>query len=294
MNEQNNHKPKVAFFGSPELAVNILEKLKISGGSTSQDLVPSLIITQPDRKVGRKLVITPPPVKTWANENNISTLQPEKLDSEFIDKLKSQDWDLFIVVAYGKIIPQEILDIPKKGTLNVHPSLLPKYRGATPIHSPILNGDKVTGVSIILLDEKMDHGPIIAQEKIILWENSISEMPTQSQLEKTLAQFGGKLLGDNIPKWLNDQIKPQEQDHSKATFCNKFKSNDALIDLDGDAQENFLKIQAFDKWPKAHYFSAQDGKNKKRILIKKARLENGKLILEKILPEGESEIILNN
>jgi len=294
MNEQNNHKPKVAFFGSPELAVNILEKLKISGGSTSQDLVPSLIITQPDRKVGRKLVITPPPVKTWANENNISTLQPEKLDSEFIDKLKSQDWDLFIVVAYGKIIPQEILDIPKKGTLNVHPSLLPKYRGATPIHSPILNGDKVTGVSIILLDEKMDHGPIIAQEKITLWENSISEMPTQSQLEKTLAQFGGKLLGDNIPKWLNDQIKPQEQDHSKATFCNKFKSNDALIDLDGDAQENFLKIQAFDKWPKAHYFSAQDGKNKKRILIKKARLENGKLILEKILPEGESEIILNN
>ena len=286
-----NQKPNITFFGSPELAVDVLKelKIKICGGRTPTNLMPSLIVTQPDRKRGRKMLLTPPPVKIWADENNIPTLQPEKLDDEFIDKLKSQNWDLFLVAAYGKIIPQEILTIPKKGIINVHPSLLPKYRGATPIHSPILRGDKETGVTIMLIDEKMDHGPILNQEIYPLWENSISEMPTQSQLEKTLSEIGGKLLGDTIPKWLNDQIIPQEQDHSKATFCDKYKSTDALIDLKDDAQKNFLKIQAFDKWPKAHYFEEE-----KRILIKKARLENNKLILEKIIPEGESEIILNN
>ena len=290
MNEENkNKKPTIAFFGSPQLAVDILNELKNRGGSTPTDLMPSLIITQPDRKSGRKMIFTPSPVKIWADENGIPALQPEKLDDEFISKLKSQNWDLFIVAAYGKIIPQSILDIPQKGTLNVHPSLLPKYRGATPIHSSILNGDKETGVSIILLDEKMDHGPILAQEKITLWENTILEIPSQSKLEKTLPQLGGKLLRDSIPKWLNDEIKPIEQDHSKATFCEKLKSTDALIDLNEDAQENFLKIQAFDKWPKAHYFE-----NGKRILIKKARLENNRLILEKIIPEGESEITLNS
>ncbi|MBU4536633.1 methionyl-tRNA formyltransferase [Patescibacteria group bacterium] len=287
--ESTNKKPNITFFGSPQIAVDILEELKKSGNAMSADLMPSLIITQPNRKVGRKLVITPPPVKIWADENNIPTLQPEKLDEEFIKELKFQNWDLFIVAAYGKIISKEVLDIPKKGTLNVHPSLLPKYRGATPIHSPILRGDKETGVSIILLDEKMDHGPIINQEIYNLWENSITEMPTESQLEKTLSIIGGKLLIETIPLWLEDNISPQEQDHSKATFCDKYKPEDALIDLTEDAQKNFLKIQAFNKWPKAHYFE-----NDKRILIKKARLENNKLIPEKILPEGGSEITLNN
>ncbi|MCK4918568.1 MAG: methionyl-tRNA formyltransferase [Candidatus Pacebacteria bacterium] len=274
-----NKKPKIAFLGSPELAVTVLEELK------KADITPSLIITQPDKKVGRKLVVTSPPVKTWADENNIPTLQPEKLDEEFINKLKSKNWDLFILVAYGKIIPQEILDIPAKGILNLHPSLLPKYRGATPIHSPILNGDTETGVSIVLLDNKLDHGAILAQEKLNLWRNSISEMPTESQLEKTLAQLGGKLLGGSTPKWLNNEIEAVGQNHEEATFCNKFKSTDALIDLENNPQENFLKIQAFNKWPKAHYF-----KNNKRVLIKKAHLENNKLIIDRILPEGGQEI----
>ncbi|MBU1046930.1 methionyl-tRNA formyltransferase [Patescibacteria group bacterium] len=285
----NNPKPQIAFFGSPQIAVDILEELKKSRGATPTDLMPSLIVTQPDRKVGRKLIITPPPVKVWADENNIPTLQPEKLNENFLKQLKKQNWDLFIVVAYGNIIPQSVLDLPKKGTLNVHPSLLPKYRGATPIHSPILRGDKETGVTIILLDEKMDHGPIINQEIYSLWENSISEIPTESQLEKTLAKIGGRLLTETIPLWLGGDISPQDQDHSKATFCDKLKSEDALIDLTEDPQKNFLKIQAFDKWPKAHYFE-----NEKRILIKKACLENNKLILEKILPEGGSEITLGN
>ncbi|MCK5286148.1 MAG: methionyl-tRNA formyltransferase [Candidatus Pacebacteria bacterium] len=270
----------IAFFGSPELAVTVLEELK------EKNIVPSLIVTQPNKKVGRKLIVTPPPVKTWADKNSILTQQPEKLDEEFISKLKLEKWDLFILVAYGKIISQEILDIPVKGILNLHPSLLPKYRGATPIHSPILNGDTETGVSIVLLDNKLDHGPILAQEKITLWENSISEMPIESDLEKTLAQLGGKLLGETISKWLNNEIIPQEQNHEEASFCNKFKSENALIDLKNNSQENFLKIQAFNKWPKAHYF----GRDNKRVIIKKAHLKDDKLIIDRVTHEGGQEI----
>lgn len=281
----NNEKIKIVFFGTPEFAVDILNELKTCECATFTSFLPDLIITTPNKPVGRKLKLTPPPIKIWADENQIKTLQPEKLDEVFIGKLKSENWDLFIVAAYGKIIPQTILDLPKYGTLNVHPSLLPKFRGATPIHNVILAGEKKTGVSIMLMDEKMDHGSIVAQEKTTLWENSISEMPTESELEKKLAKLGGKLLGCATPMWMKGEIKDIKQKHSEATFCNKLKSEDALIDLNENAKENFLKIQAFDKWPKAHFF--QDGK---RIIIKKARLKNDELIIERVLPEGGQEI----
>ncbi len=285
--EKINTKSNIVFFGSPEFSICILKGLK------DKNILPSLIITMPDRATGRKLKITPPPVKIWADKNQIPTIQPEKLDNDFIDKLKKEKRDLFLIAAYGKIIPQEILDIPKLGTLNVHPSLLPKYRGATPIHSVILNGEKETGVSIMLIDAKMDHGPIIKQEKISLYKNSISELTTKIELEKELAILGGKMLADIIPKWINNpnstdgqgEIKAEEQNHEKATYCTKLKSDDGLIDLNDNPELNFKKIRAFDKWPRAHFF-----KNDKRIIIKKARLENGKLIIDRILPEGGKEI----
>ena len=295
----------MVFFGTPQFATGVLEELKKSG------ILPDLIVTAPDKPSGRKLKLTPPPVKIWANENKIKILQPKKLDGDFLSKFvkmlpTNKKWDLSIVAAYGKIIPQTILDIPKFGTLNVHPSLLPKFRGPSPIHGAILEGEKETGVSIMLLDAEMDHGPILAQEKITLWKNSISEMPTSSHLEKQLAVLGGKMLGNAIPKWINDEIKAREQNHNKATYCQKLKSEDGLINLDDDAELNFKKIRAFDKWPKAHFF-----KNGKRIIIKKARLKNSsklspirpdeletveqsKLIIERILPEGGKEINLNN
>ena len=293
-------KPNIAFFGTPKFAVEILEQLKTCGGSTSTDfpLLPDLIVSTPDKASGRKLKLTPPPSKIWADENNIKTLQPQKLDESFLNELEKvlpedKKWDLFIVAAYGKIIPQTVLNLPKYGTLNVHPSLLPKFRGPSPIHSAILEGEKETGVSIMLLDAEMDHGPIIAREKFILWENSISELPNKSDLEKQLARLGGKMLAEIIPRWLNGEIKAQEQNHNEATYCEKLKSSDGLINLEDDPILNFRKIQAFDKWPKAHFF-----KNKKRIIIKKARFENNpklsvgqnKLVIEKILPEGGQEI----
>lgn len=278
MNKQIKEK-KIAFWGSPEIALTVLEKLKEGG------LIPNLIITQSDKRQGRKMLLTPPPVKTWAEKNNVDFSQPEKLDKNFIDFLKKEDWDLFILVAYGKIISKEILNIPKKGILNLHPSLLPLYRGATPIHSTILNGDKESGVTIILLDEEMDHGDILDQRKITLWQEDFSEMPTQSELENKLAILGAELLLEIVPVYLEGGIFLQEQAHQFAIYCQKFKSEDSLIDLSDDPFKNFLKIKAFDKWPKAHYFE-----NEKRVLIKDAVLENGKLKITKILKEGASKI----
>lgn len=284
-------KYNIAFFGTSKFAVGVLEQLKtltqISGGSTSRYL-PNLIITNPDKPVGRKLKLTPPPVKIWADKNQIKTVQPDKLDEKFLEALKnfsSQPWDLFIVTAYGKIIPQLILNLPKLGTLNVHPSLLPKLRGATPLHSALLNGEKETGVSLILLDNKMDHGPIVAQNKFTLWRNSLAELPTSKQLEKGLAILGGQLLIQTLPDWFNQTITPQEQNHEQATYTEKLSSNNGLIDLTSNPETNFKKIQAFDIWPKAHFFH-----NGKRIIIKQAHLEKNKLVLDRVIPEGGQEI----
>ena len=272
-------KLKIAFWGTSEFAVGVLEQLKDS------PYQPNLIITAPDKPAGRKLKLTPPPVKIWADKNKIFTQQPEKLNEDFLSLLKKSSWELFIVTAYGKIIPQTILDLPQHGTLNVHPSLLPKLRGATPIHSALLGEDKDTGISILLLDNQMDHGPIIAQEKFPLYQNSISELLTKSQLEKQLSHLGGQMLNQILPAWFAQKIIPQEQNHSQATITQKLTSADGLINLADDAVVNFKKIQAFDTWPRAHFFHQG-----KRIIIKKAHLEQNKLFIDKIIPEGGEEI----
>src|SRR3989338_4097902 len=152
---------KFVFFGTPQLSADILEHLKRHG------LVPSLVVTNPARPQGRKMTLTPPPVKLWALANNIPCLQPESpSDPDFLYKLQTTNYKLFIVVAYGSILPKELLAIPEKGSLNIHYSLLPKYRGASPIESQILADDKDVGVSILLLDEEMDHGPIVASQQL--------------------------------------------------------------------------------------------------------------------------------
>src|SRR3989344_112816 len=147
---------KFVFFGTPEIAAETLKLLK------QNNYLPSLIVTAPDKPVGRKQIITPPPVKVFAEKNNIPFFQPEKL-KELEDKLK--DYDLFIVVAYGKIFPEWLINLAKFGTLNIHYSLLPKYRGAAPVQGAILNGEKETGVTIHKMVFELDAGPILAQEK---------------------------------------------------------------------------------------------------------------------------------
>ena len=274
----NNKQFKIAFFGTPIVAVYVLDELKNFG------ILPDIIITAPDKPVGRKLVFTPPPAKVWAKENKIQIEQPYKI-SNLILKLKTENYDLFIVAAYGKILPKELLDIPKYGTLNMHPSLLPRLRGASPIQSAVLEEDE-TGVSIMLMDEKMDHGPIIAQEKVKFpnWP------PKASELEEILARQGGRMLAEIIPKWISGKISAKDQNHNKATYCEKIVKEDGLIDLKDDTKKNYRKIQAFNVWPRA-YFSIKKRGKKIRAIITDAEFKNNKLIIKKIIPEGKKEML---
>ncbi len=274
---------RIAFFGTPDISVIVLDALK------QKNIRPSLIITNPDEPQGRKMLLTPPPVKVWAEGNSVPVLQPRSLrDRGDITPLFDQPWDLFIVVAYGKIIPKDILALPKYGTLNLHPSLLPKLRGASPIRSAILEDMRETGVTIMLMDEELDHGPIVAQEPVAISENDWPMRGTA--LDLLLAQSGGTLLAETIPEWMNDQITPKPQDHTQATFCGKITKDMGEIDLAADPYQNLLKIRAFDGWPGTFFFTE---KNSKRIRVKITDAElapDGSLKILSVIPEGKKEI----
>lgn len=267
---------RIVFFGTPRFAVTILDELKKAG------IVPSLIVTAPDRPKGRGLVLTPPPVKDWALVNEVDYLQPATLKTPGpeLDIIPNSEWDLFIVAAYGKILPQSVLDIPAHGTLNVHPSLLPKFRGASPIESQILADERTVGVSIMELDHEMDHGPILAQASITL-----DQWPVRARhLEELLATEGGALLSESIPPYLSGELVPTPQDHALATFTKKIDKADGEIDLTADGYQNYLKFCAYDEWPGSFFF--QDGK---RIKIVSAELKNGSFVPLRVIPEGKAE-----
>lgn len=271
-----------AFFGTDNFSLITLEELKNSG------FLPSVVICAPDRPKGRGLVLTPPQTKIWAENNGIKVLQPEKLNSDFISELTNinTEYNFFVVSSYGKIIPQAVLDIPKLGTLNVHPSLLPKYRGASPIESQILNNESNIGVSIIILDSEMDHGPILASQEITIDK---IEDKKYSKLSKTLASEGGKLLCDVIPKFVSREITGENQDHSKATFTKKITKTDGEIKLNDNALTNYLKFLAFDTWPETYFFATKGGANI-RVKIKDAELQNDTFVIKKVVPEGGKEM----
>lgn len=274
---------KWGFFGSPQIAVWVLEELEKVG------LLPTLVITNPDAPQGRKMILTETPVAVWAQERMIETIKPTTLrDDAVFHKLQSSACDLFIVAAYGKIIPEAILDIPKYKTLNMHPSLLPKLRGASPIRSAILNDMNPTGISIMILTALMDEGPILTQEEV--------QIPTEAwpirgnELDELLAKKGGALLAQTIPSWVTGDITPQEQIHEDATYSTKITKEMGLIDLTGDPYQNLLKIRAFDGWPGTYFFIEKDGKQI-RIKITDAELDaEGKLNITRVIPEGKKEV----
>ena len=281
-----NKNIKFVFFGTPDVASETLEILKVNG------YIPSLIITSQDKPQGRKMLLTSPPVKTWAIENNIQYLQPEKLDEEFYNKLSAKSYQLFIVVAYGKILPEKLLNLPKLGSINIHYSLLPKYRGASPVESAILNGDTETGITIQKMEFKMDSGPIITKELIEILQDEKAP-----DLRKKLIKIGGKLLIKILPNIIENKIKLIPQNEEDATYCKKIKKEDGLIDLNDDAKINYNKFRAYAHWPRTFFF-----KNGKRIIITKAHLEDNsldpargkKFVIDKIIPEGKKEIDYKN
>jgi methionyl-tRNA formyltransferase len=267
----------IAFFGTPDRAVYVLDELKAAG------ILPSLIITQPDRPQGRKLLMTPPPVKVWAQKEKIEVLQPDDLsDKDFISRLKKGGFDAFVVVAYGKILKDEILDIPKRGSLNLHASLLPKLRGSCPIETAILQDDRNTGVSIIKMDRLMDHGPVIASKEVV---PSRWPLPADD-LARELVIEGGKLFAQILPDWIAGKIEAKEQDHSQATYTKKITKEDGLMNLGAEGYENFLKWNAYKGWPGSYFFT----KANKRVVITDAEYSDGIFKIKKVVPEGKKEI----
>ncbi len=276
----NNKNIKIGFFGTSEYAVMTLEALHNAGFDIR------FVVTMPDRPQGRKMIVTAPPAKVWANEHNIPVIQPDSLKtSEIESQLKSYDCDVFVVIAYGKIIPENILNIPKFKSLNIHGSLLPKLRGSCPIETAILENQKHTGVTIIRMDKEMDHGPIIAMKEVIVepWP------PKADELGKEIVKTGSELLISIIPDWIEGKIKEIEQDHTQASFTKMIEKDDGLIDLNDDPYKNYLKVQAYHGWPSTFFYINKDDK-KIRVKITQARFENSKLIIEKVIPEGKGEI----
>jgi methionyl-tRNA formyltransferase len=271
---------KIIFFGTSIFSVEVLEQLKARG------LIFDAIVTTVDKPQGRKLIMTPPPAKIWATENGVKVFQFEKL-KDSIDELKNLNPDLFIVASYGKIIPQSILDLPKKGALNIHPSILPEYRGASPLQTCILDDSKNIGVTIIKMDAEMDHGPIVAMKKVDVenWPVNVLE------LKKLLGKEGADILIANLVGYLDGSLKLVEQDHSKATFTKKITKADGEIDTSGDQWKNYLKTQAFFGWPGTFFFTERHGK-KVRVKINSASFdkESNKMIIEKVTPEGGKEM----
>ncbi len=296
----NDKEVHFAFFGSSRLSVIVLNEL------LKFDLKPSLIITTPDKPQGRKLEIKPNAVKEWAISHNVHVLDPIKLNSTFIEQLKHESnknaQDLFIVASYGKIIPEEVIKIPKHKTLNIHPSLLPEYRGASPLPTAILEDKKNTGITIMRIDSEMDHGPIVAQKKI-----EILRWPTYEEFEEMMAITGAHILAEILPDWIKGKLMPIEQNHAKATYTKKMTKEDGWIDLSvsdlqhpeniptNRAYEIFRKIQAYHEWPQAYFFIERNRQPKQsntkiRIKITDASFEDNKLTINKVIPEGKNEM----
>ncbi len=269
---------KIAFFGTDHFSVGVMERLAAAG------ILPSLIVAAPDRPAGRHMELKEPDAKVWAKRHGIEVLQPEKLDGEFVAALNERGpWEIFAVASYGKIIPQAVLDVPAKGCLNVHPSLLPRHRGATPIEAAMLADEKTTGVSVILMDAKMDHGPIVATEPV-----SFDEWPARPEVERRTAEIGGDLLAAALPKWLDGSLAAVPQDEGLATYTKMLEKADGDLAKSTTEREKFLRVQAMSPWPGAFMFVNDKNGKVIRVKILEARwdAENNLCVFEKVVPEG--------
>jgi methionyl-tRNA formyltransferase len=230
--------PRIIFMGTPDFAVPSLRAL------VEQPYMIT-VVTQPDRPAGRGGKLTPPPVKVAAQEFGLPIVQPESLkDPAFRAQLAELNPVLTVLVAYGEYVAPALLDLPRNGSINVHPSLLPRWRGSTPIQSAILAGDDETGVTIIKMDRGLDTGPILAQRHV-----PIGLEETHPQLAARLAQLGAELLAETIPAWLRGEIVPQPQDDLLATLTRTLKREDGLIDWTRPAEEIARRIRALQPWP---------------------------------------------
>jgi methionyl-tRNA formyltransferase len=273
------------FFGTPEFAGVILKNLLAAG------FLPKAVVTNPDKPVGRKHIVTPPIVKQIVLDSgkDIKIFQPVKITPEFLETLRSIPADFYIVAAYAKILPQELINIPRLGIIGVHPSLLPELRGASPIQSAILEGKIETGISLFMIDALMDHGPVLSQEK-----TGVDPEDNSETLAQKLAELSSKMLIKVLPDFISGKIIPKIQDEKKATFTGKFKTETAFIEekdlisarsADAElAKTLHNKIRAF--YPEPGAWTYMNGKRVK-LLESGITNENG-LKLKTIQFEGKN------
>jgi len=275
---------KIIFIGTAEFGIPSLEKL------IAKNYQILAVVTSVDKKIGRKQILTSSPIKQAADKWQVPVLQLEKIRN-FKLEISNLQPDLIIVVAYGQILPKSILDLPKFGCINIHPSLLPKYRGPSPIQTAILNGDLETGTTLMLMDEQIDHGPIISQKKTAILEDE-----TGQTLHNKLAELSADLLIETLPDILADKINPKAQNDKKATYTKILTRDDGELDFSKKAQELERQIRAFYPWPGTWIML-----NDKRLKILKAEVANSSdhrafatsenyLLPEIVQPEGKRKM----
>lgn len=287
---------RVVFLGSSPFALPSLKAL-----AAIYSIVT--LVSQPDRPAGRGREQTAPATKIFANEAGIPVFQPERLrETDAIARIEALEPDMLVVAAYGQILPQALLDIPKNGSLNVHASLLPRWRGAAPIQSAILHGDKESGVTIMQMDAGLDTGPILSRQS-----TKIAGDETGGSLSQRLSQIGADLLAETILQLLSGEIAPELQDESFATHAPMLKKSDGELDLEATAEQLVRQIRAFDPWPGSFIMWGD-----RRLVVKRAHtaslngtatgsvtvVENipavatreGVLVLDVIQPAGKREM----
>jgi len=297
---------KIIFIGAGKFGAQILEKL------VQSKFKPDFLICPPDKLAGRKQILTPCDTKLVAQKYNLEVAEVNSLKNkaDLFAKIKP---DLIVVADTNFILPKEILKIPQNGCLNIHPSLLPKYRGSSPLQATILAGDKETGVTVILMDEKIDHGDIVQSIKYKIGNLD----PTYEKLRNNLAELGSELLIKILPNWLQGKISPEEQKHNEATYTKKLTKQDGQIDWSKSAIEIERQVRALNPWPGTYAFFEHKG-IKKRLKIlsasvfkaNEAKLKNKKngdiirldkrmiiackedsLILKQVQPEGKKNML---
>jgi methionyl-tRNA formyltransferase len=261
---------KIAFMGTPDFSVHILESLL----QNKYSIVAAF--SQEDKIVGRKKIIKKSPVKIFCEENEIPIFTPKKMDKETVQILRDKQADLIILVAYGKILPKIVLETPPLGAINIHPSLLPKFRGPSPVQNALLEGEKITGSTIMLMDEGVDTGDILRQKKI-----PIDDQETYIELKKKLAPFSADLLAETLDDFLEGKIIPQKQDSSKASYCRLIKREDGKINWNENGKSIFNRFRAFFGWP-GIYALWNSGGIAKRIKLNRISLIEGDFTDKKI------------
>lgn len=241
---------RIVFMGTPDFAVPSLQALIAQSG---YEVVG--VVTQPDRPAGRGNALKAPPIKQVAEAHGIPVIQPEKLRFAY-ETLSAWQADLFIVAAFGQILPQKALDMPKRGAINVHGSLLPRWRGAAPIHAAIRAGDAETGITIMLMDAGLDTGAMLSKRAIAILPDE-----TAQSLHDKMAQLGADLLIDSLPRYLAGEIVPQAQDETQVTYAPQIEKDEGRMDWSRPAEELERLVRAFTPWPSS--FSTWQGKQLK-------------------------------